>query len=164
MLKNMVLQFTDLFNMTCVYCRVEARLSVIIKTTPSCIHKKKRNFTFAFEHVWLDLESLNLLFPLKYHPTNPERQFNYLKWFATMSLWQSKDLSTFLCRQSFLVQFFLAAYWKLLLILFFLWFSIHWVFGKLFNSKAASRVPIIISITLMVSPAANWRVWSWQCV
>ena len=87
MLKNMALQFTDLFNMTCVYCRVEDRLSVIIKTTPSCIKKKKKKkLCFWFEHVWLDLEFLNLLFPLKYHPTNLERQFNYLKWFATMSL------------------------------------------------------------------------------
>ena len=47
-----LLQFTDLYNMTCVYCRVEDNLSACIKTTASCIKKKKnQNFAFAFEHV-----------------------------------------------------------------------------------------------------------------
>ena len=36
--------------------------------------------------------------------------------------------------------------------------------GTLFNTKAESRVPPIISITLMISPTANWRAWSWQFV
>ena len=36
------LQFTELYNMTCMYCRVEDKLSVCIKTkTPSCIPNKK---------------------------------------------------------------------------------------------------------------------------
>ena len=59
--------------MTCVYYRVEDKLSVCIKTTP-------------IEHVRLHLEFLNLPFPLKYQPTILERQLNYLKWCATMSL------------------------------------------------------------------------------
>ena len=37
-----LLQFTDLYNMTCVYCRVEDNLSACIKTTASCIKKKKK--------------------------------------------------------------------------------------------------------------------------
>ena len=164
MLKNMALQFTDLFNMTCVYCRVEDRLSVIIKTTPSCIKKKKKETLLL---VWT-----RMAWPWIPEFTFPSKISSHKSW-KTVQLSKMvcnnvpltvKDLSTILYHQSFLVQFFLAAYWKLLPILFFLWFSIHWVFGKLFNSKAASRVPIIISITLMVSPAANWRVWSWQCV
>ena len=49
MLKNILLQFTDLFNMTCVYYRVEHKLSVFIKTTLSCIQKKKLKLWFC---VW----------------------------------------------------------------------------------------------------------------
>ena len=41
MLKNILLQFTDLYNMTCVYCREQDKLSVCIKTTPSCIKKNE---------------------------------------------------------------------------------------------------------------------------
>ena len=42
MLKNILLQFTDLYNMTCVYCRVEEdKFSLCTKTTPSCIQKKE---------------------------------------------------------------------------------------------------------------------------
>ena len=43
------LQFTNLCNMTCVYCRVEDKLSVCIKTTPSCIQKKRLKLGFC---VW----------------------------------------------------------------------------------------------------------------
>ena len=41
MLKKMLLQFTDLYNITCVYCRVGDKLSVCLKAKPSCIRKKK---------------------------------------------------------------------------------------------------------------------------
>ena len=41
MLKNILLQFTDLQNMTWMYCREEDKLSVCIKTTPSFIQKKE---------------------------------------------------------------------------------------------------------------------------
>ena len=47
MLKNILLQLTDLFNMTCVYCRVDDMLSVCIKTTSSCIQKKKLKLSKA---------------------------------------------------------------------------------------------------------------------
>ena len=49
MLKNILLPFTDLYSMTCVYCREENKLSVSIKTTPSCIQKKKLKLCFC---VW----------------------------------------------------------------------------------------------------------------
>ena len=42
MLKNILLQFPDLSNMTCVYYRVEDKLSASTKTTPSCFQKKLR--------------------------------------------------------------------------------------------------------------------------
>ena len=45
MLKN--IQFTDIYNMTCVYCRVEDKFSVCIKTTPSCIQIKKLKLFFG---------------------------------------------------------------------------------------------------------------------
>ena len=48
-LKNILLQFTDLYNMTCVYYREEDKLSVCIKATPSFIQKKKLKLCFC---VW----------------------------------------------------------------------------------------------------------------
>ena len=47
MLKNILLQFTDLYDMTCVNCRVEDKLSVYMKTAPSCIQKKKLKLCFC---------------------------------------------------------------------------------------------------------------------
>ena len=87
----------------CVYRKVEDELSVCLKTkTPSCIPKKKNwNFAFAFEHLWLNFELLNLLFPLKLHSATLERQLNYPKGFETMLLWQSNNLGIKLCPQSF---------------------------------------------------------------
>ena len=114
-----------------------------------------KNFDFAFEHTWLDHEFPNLLSPLKYHLITLERQLNYLKCFATMSLWLSNDLSTMLCHQSFLVQCLLSTYWKLLAFLESIW--------SVFNSKAASRVPLIIFIALMVSRACPWWCVKWAC-
>ena len=46
------LQFTDLYNMTCVYCREEDKLSVCIKTTPSCTQKKKLCFCVWTRMTW----------------------------------------------------------------------------------------------------------------
>ena len=46
MVKNILLQFTDLHNMTCVYCREEDQLSVYIKTTPTCVQKKELKLCF----------------------------------------------------------------------------------------------------------------------
>ena len=131
--------------------------------------KKKPKLCFC---VWIRmtwLEFLNLLFPLKYHPTALERQFNYLKCFSKMSLWQSNDLSAMLCHQSFLLQCLLSTYWKLLPFLESIWnfFYDFWAIEyliSLFNSKAASREHLIIFIALIVSSTANWRAWPWQCV
>ena len=123
----------------------------------------------SFEHVWRDFQFLNLLVPLKYHTTTLERQLNYLKCFATVSLWQSNDLSTILCHQSFLAQCLLSTCWKPLPFLESIWFffydfkTIEYLIN-LFNSKAASKVPFIIFIALMVSPTYNLRARPWQCV
>ena len=71
--------------------------------------------------------------PLKCHPTTLKKQLTNLKRFATMSLWQYKNLSTQF--ESFMVQCITSTYWKLLAFLGSIW--------NLFNSKAASRVPLI---------------------
>ena len=47
MLKNILFQFNNLYNVTCVYCRVEDKLSLCIKATPSCIQKKKLKLHFS---------------------------------------------------------------------------------------------------------------------
>ena len=98
-----------------LYCRVEDKLSVCIKTkTHSFILKKKLNFAFTFEHAWFDLVFLNILLPLKFYSITLERQAIYLKCFLTMPLWQSNDLSTMFCHQNFLVQCLLSIFLNLL--------------------------------------------------
>ena len=131
--------------------------------------KRNWNFAFAFEHLWLDFELLNLLFPLKLHPATLERQLNYLKCFVTMPLWQSNNLGIILCHQSFLLHCLSLTCWKLLpfleSILFFSYdFKNTEHLITLVNSNAASREPLIIFIALMVSPSINWRAWPWQYV
>ena len=139
MLKNILLQFTDLYNMTCAYGREEDKLSACIETTPSCIHKKKSKLCFCVK--------TRMTWPWISESTFPSK---------ISSLWPSNDLSTMFCYQSFLVQFLLSTYSKVLAFLDSIW--------SLFNSKAASRVPLIIFIVLMVSLTAYWRAWPWQCV
>ena len=131
--------------------------------------KRNWNFAFAFEHLWLDFELLNLLFPLKLHPATLERQLNYLKCFVTMPLWQSNNLVIILCHQSFLLHCLSLTCWKLLpfleSILFFSYdFKNTEHLITLVNSNAALREPLIIFIALMVSPSINWRAWPWQYV
>ena len=48
-LKNILLQFSDLYNMTCVYSREEDKMYVWIETTPSYIQKKTLKLCFC---VW----------------------------------------------------------------------------------------------------------------
>ena len=131
--------------------------------------KRNWNFAFAFEHLWLDFELLNLLFPLKLHPATLERQLNYLKCFVTMPLWQSNNLGIILCHQSFLLHCLSLTCWKLLPFLESIWFfsydfkNIEHLI-TLVNSNAASREPLIIFIALMVSPSITWRARPWQYV
>ena len=54
MMKNILVQFTDLYNMMCVHCRVEDKLSVCIKTTP---YSKKEIETLLFHLNTYDLTS-----------------------------------------------------------------------------------------------------------
>ena len=164
MLKKILLQFTELYNTTCEDCRVEDKFFVCIKTkSPRCIHKTKQNnnnknwnAAFAFKHLWLDLQIRNLLFPLKFHQTTLERHPNDLKYFVTMSLWQPNDLSTMLCRKSFLVQCLLSTCWKLYHFLESVWFFFYdfhtMVYLMSLCNWKATRVPVIIFIALMASP------------
>ena len=81
---------------------------------PFVFQKRNWNFRFAFEHLWPDFLLDHLPFPLKFHPAALERQFNYLKCFVTMPLWQSNNLGIILCHKSFLLQFRSLTRWKLL--------------------------------------------------
>ena len=106
-----------------VYRKVENELSVCLKTkTPVVFRKRNWNFAFAFEPLWLDHKLLNLLFPLKFYPETLESQLNYLKWFVTMHLWQSNNLTEILCHQSFLLHCLSLTCWKLLPFLDIIWF------------------------------------------
>ena len=96
MFKNILLQFTDLYNMTCVYCRVEVKLSVCIKATPSCIQKQKLKLCFC---VWT-----NMTWPQISESTSPSKTSSHNSY------------------QRFLVQSLLSTYGKLLPFLESIWF------------------------------------------
>ena len=148
--------------MSCLY---DSKLKLSV-----AFQKRNWNFAFAFEHLWLDFELLNLLFPLKLHPATLGRQLsNHLKYFLTMSLWQSNNLGMILCHQSFLLHCLSLICWKLLPFLESIWLlsydfknTEHLI--TLANSNVASRELLIIFIALMVSPSINWQAWPWQYV
>ena len=152
----------------CVYRKLENELSVCLKTkTPVVFRKRSWNFAFAFEHLWLDLKLLNLLFPLKFYPATLESPLDYLKCFVTMHLWQSNNLTIILRHQSFLLHCLSLTCWKLLP-----FFDIVWFFSDdfknierlitLVHSNAVSREALTFFIDLMVSSSANWRAWPLQ--
>ena len=72
MLKKILLQFTELYNLTCVYCRVEDKLSIYIKTTSSCIQKKKLKLRFC---VWT-----HMTWPRIFESTFPFKISSYNSW------------------------------------------------------------------------------------
>ena len=82
MLKNILLQFIDLCNMTCVYCRVKDKLCVCIKTTPSCIQKKKLKLCFC---VWT-----RMTWPRISESTFPSK-------ISSHNSWKTAQLSKMLC-------------------------------------------------------------------
>ena len=99
--------------MTFVHCRVEDKLSAFIKTTPSCIQKKKLKLHFSIRtHTtwpWFSVSTS----PSKVSSRNSWKTAQLSKMICNNSLWQSNDLSAVLCHQSFLVQCVLSTYWKL---------------------------------------------------
>ena len=142
--------------MSCLYS-AKPKLSVAFQ-------KRNQNFEFAFEHLWLDFELLNLLFFLKLSPKTLERQLNYLKCFTTIPPWQSSNLGMILCHHSFLLHCLSLTCWKIFPFLESIWFFLHDFKNTkylitLVNSDVASREPVILFITVMVSPSINWRSW-----
>ena len=59
-----LLQFPDLYNMTCVYCRAEDKLSVCIKTTHSCIQKEIKQTLFLRLNTYGLISNLCIYFSL----------------------------------------------------------------------------------------------------
>ena len=110
--------------------------------------KKKGIKTLLLRLSSYDLTSNLQIFPSKIWSLNSWKIAQLSKMLLRISLWPSNGLSIMLCHQSFLVQCLSSTYWKLLAFLESIW--------SVFNSKAASRVPLIIFIALMVS-----RVWPW---
>ena len=111
------------------------------------------------------LWALESTLPFKSASCTLERQVNYLKYFVTMSLWQSNNFGIILCYQSFLLHCLSLICWSLLPFLESIWFfsndfkNIEHLI-TLVNSNPASREPLIIFIALMVSPSTNWRAWT----
>ena len=114
---------------------------------PFVFQKRNWNFRFAFEHLWPDFLLDHLPFPLKFHPAALERQFNYLKCFVTMPLWQSNNLGIILCHQRYLLYCLSLTCWCLLPFLGSIWFFFY-NFKNIkhlttsVNSNAASREPL----------------------
>ena len=82
MLKNILLQLTDLYTMTCVYCREEDKLSVCIKTTPSCIQEKKLKLCFG---VWT-----HMIWPWTFESFFRSK-------ISSHNSWKTAELSKILC-------------------------------------------------------------------
>ena len=133
-----------------MYCKEEDKLPVCIKTTPSCIQKKKLKLCNCVwtRMTWPRIYESFFTSKISSYNSSKTAQSSNIKYFATISRRPSIDLSTMLCHQSFLVQCLLSSYWKLLGFLESIW--------SVLNSKAASRLPLIIFIALMVS-----RTWPW---
>ena len=146
--------------MSCLYTS-KLKLSVALQ-------KRNWNFAFAFEHLWLDFELLNLLF--------------FLNKIASRNSWETAQLFKMLCDNAHLTvqQFwhdvvspeFLATlsfpnlqearslFGEYLIFFHIILKTEHLI--TLVNSNAASREPQIIFIALMVSPSISWRAWPWQ--
>ena len=136
---------------------------------PVVFQKRNWNFAFAFEHLWLGTEFLNVLFPLKFHPGTLETQLNYLKTLCDNAPLTVQQFGhNIVTKVSCCIVFPQAAgssfpFWR-----------VFWFFPMilkniehlitLVNSNAASSEPLIIFIALMVSPTTNWRPWPWQFV
>ena len=145
----------------------------IVKQRMSCLYVwklklqvlfQKRNWNFAFEHLWHDFELLNLLFKIASHNSWETT----LKCFVTMPLWQFNNLGIILCHQSFLLHCLSLTCWKHISFLESIYFF-SYGFENLeqlitsVNLNAAPRESLIVFIALMVSPSTNWRAWPWQC-
>ena len=166
MMKNIFLQFTELYNVTCkCVCIVKWRISCLLclKTkTSSCIPKKKLKLCIC---VWTSmtwLQALESTLPLKIASRNSGETAQLSKMFCDNALWQSNNLGIILCHQSFLLHCLCLTCWKLLPFLQSIWFYSYDFknteqLTTLFNSFAASRETLIIFIVLMVSPSTNWR-------
>ena len=158
---------TDLYHMTCVYCREEDKLSACIETTSSCIHKKKLKICFCVwtRMTWPRISKSTFPSKISFHNSWKTTQLSIMLSnnvpLTVQAIWAQCSVTriswcSFFSQPtgSFLpVQFLLATYWKLPAVLESIW--------SLFNSKATSRVPIIIFIALMVLPTTNWRAWPW---
>ena len=82
MLKNILLKFIDLYNMTCVYCREEDQSSVCIKITSSCIQKKKLKLCFC---IWT-----RMTWPRIFEAFFPSK-------ISSHNSWKTSQLSQILC-------------------------------------------------------------------
>ena len=144
MLKNILLQFTDLYNMTHVYCREEDKLSVCIKTTPSCIQKKKLKLCFC---VWT-----RMTWPRISESTFPSKISSHNSWkTAQLSkmLFNNVPLTVQRFERNALSPEFPVAVSSLNLLeapslfreylIFFLWFLNHRVFDKFIQFKSCVK-------------------------
>ena len=125
---------------------------------PVVFQKKNETFAFPFEYLWLDLEFLNLPFPLKSH--NSWKTVQLPKILVTMFFWHLL---------SFLVRCLLSTCWKLLPFLKSIWFFFYVFWSieylkSLFNSKATSRIPLIIFIALRILTGKKHPKVKLQCL
>ena len=151
MLKNILLQFTDRYN-TCVYCRIEDKLSVCIKTTPSwsCM-------------TWSWISESTFSSKISSHKS-----------------WKIAQLSKMVCNNNILqtvqrfghnalspefpdavssLNLFEAPSLLREYLIIFLWFLNHRVFHKFIQFKGCVKSASYHFFALIVSPRTNWRAW-----
>ena len=122
----------------CVYCKVEDKLFVCLKTkTLSCINKKQITTLL----LCLNTYGLTSSFWTYYSLQNSIQQL------LKDRLWQPNDWSVKFCHQMFLMQCLSSTCWKL----FFYGFKTIEYLLNVFSSNAASKVSFIIFIKLMLS-------------
>ena len=154
MLKNILLQFTELYNIMYVYCRAENKLFVCIKTkTPSSVPKKKLKLCIC---VWTPMT-----WPQIYESTFPFK-------FPSHNSWKTAQLSKMLCNNvpltaqrfehKLLSPEFPGAVSSLNLLkarslfrnylIFFLWYLNHKVFDKLIQFKSCFKSALSLFLLL----------------
>ena len=151
MLKNILLQFTERYNIMYVYCRSENKLSVCIKTkTPNCVPKKKLKLCIC---VWTPMTR-----PQIYKST-------FLSKFPSHNSWKTVQLSKMLCNndsqtiwaQSSVTRISwcsvfpqpVESYFPFQRLFdFFLWFLNHKVFDKLIQLKSCVKSALSLFLLL----------------
>ena len=151
-----------------VYRKAGDELSVCLKTKiPSCISKNKLKICIC---IWTPMtwpQAIESTLPCKIASHNCWETAQLSKMFYDDAPLTVQQFGHNMCHQRFLLHGLSLTCWKIRPFLESIWFfsydfkNIEHLI-TLVNSNAASRKPLIIFISLMVSPSPSWRARPWQ--